>query len=150
MNVIYGGQPAVTIPTEVPGSPSVASYAPIALPTAEDHDTAVERARTVKVYADMLRHFFERQAHAVISAGGKVDRDRWDRELTDDLYLLAVNLGHDNDVSIDDAREMAGRINRWTFDELDESGDPRQVFTVARTERIDRHAADCADVLTAA
>ena len=150
MNVIYGGQPAVTIPTEVPGSPSVASFAPIELPTAEDHETAVQRAGMVKAYAEMLRHYFDRQAHAVISAGGKVDRDRWDRELTDDLYLLAVNLGHDNDVSIDDARQMAERINRWTFDELDESGDARHVFTVARTDRIDRHAADCADALIAA
>ena len=149
MNVIYGGQPAVTIPTEVPGTPSVASYEPLGLPTVADHDTAIERARTVKVYADMLRGYFERQAHAVISAGGKIDRDRWDRELTDDLYRLAVNLGHDNDVSIDEAREMAERINRWTFDELDESGDPRHVFTVARTDRIDRHAADCADALAA-
>ena len=103
----------------------------------------------MKVYADMLRHYFERQAHAVISAGGKVDRERWDRELTDDLYQLAVNLGHVN-VSIETAADTAGRINRWTFDELDESGDARQVFNVARTDRIDRHAADCADALIAA
>lgn len=60
LNVMYGGQPAVQIPTADPGTPGQ-----MALPD----------------LADVFTSHFDRQARS----GKALDRPRWDRELTADL-----------------------------------------------------------------
>ena len=149
MNVIYGGQPAVTIPTADPGTPLLAAaYTPLELPAVEDHAVAVRRADMVKAHCDLFHRFFERQAQAVLSAGaaastGPAGIASWP---TTCCCWPTTSASTSDRVAVD-ARDAAEKINRWTFDELDETGDARRVFAVARTDRVDRLAADRADTL---
>lgn len=165
MNVIYGGQAAVTVPTEDPGTPAVAAIGPAAYkaaPPAAEH----RRDAATAEHADLFRKFFARQEQAVVSAkAAKVDRERWDRELTADLYLLATRTArlsgklaarqlagvYDEQVTYaflaENARIAAESINRHTFDEIDDTEDARQVFEVAKTSRTDQLALGRATLL---
>lgn len=158
MNVIYGGQPAPTIPTEVPGGPSTAAIGPGrtkgAPRAARDRRDAAAKAHT-----DFFRHYFERQQRTVLSAKAQADRERWDRELSADLYALAQQTARVSGRAAaqqlrgvyrepqtlpylsENARVAAESINAETFgslDELDDDTDPNDVFETAKTSRADR------------
>jgi HK97 family phage portal protein len=165
MNVMYGGQPAVTIPTADPSTPAVAALGPARWKAAP---AAAERRRdqATKDHEELFRRFFARQEQAIVSAKAvKVDRERWDRELATDLYGLAAAVAtrngkiaarqldgvYDEAVTLaylsENARIAAESINLHTFDELDESDDPRHVFEVAKTSRADQLALGRATLL---
>jgi HK97 family phage portal protein len=165
MNVIYGGQPAVTVPTEDPGSPAVAALGPVqhkAAPAAAER----RRDQATKDHEALFRTFFERQERAIASAKSfKVDRERWDRELATDLFGLATRVAkvsgvlaarqlggvYDENVTFaylaENARIAAESINMHTFDELEEAEDARHVFEVAKTSRTDQLALGRATLL---
>lgn len=159
MNVIYGGQPAVTIPTADPGTPPTPGTAAlsVAQTKAVPRSVLARRDRIARDHEDLLRKFFARQEQAVRSAKGKADRSRWDRELTADLYLQATQtarlqgklaarqLGgvYDEQQTLaylaENARIAAESINAQTFDELDaEDADAEAVFETAKGSRASR------------
>jgi HK97 family phage portal protein len=165
MNVIYGGQAAVTVPTADPGTPAVAALGPVGRKAAP---AAAERRRddATRQHEELFRKYFARQEQAIVSAKAlKVDRERWDRELGDDLFLLAAQIAartgkiaarqldgvYDEKVALaylaENARIAAESINRHTYDELDEADDPRHVFEVAKTSRTDQLALGRATLL---
>lgn len=155
MNVMYGGQPAVTVPTEDPGSPRTASVkkAPA---------VAVRRRNeTAKGYEKLLRTFFERQEAAVLSDLGSKgfkavawEEDRWNRELTVDLFQHSLtvttatgtraaremNGAYDANRTLEflteNARITAESINQHTRDAINEDlAKAREVFEDAKTNR---------------
>lgn len=158
LNVMYGGQPAETIPTADPSTPVTA-----ALGVGPRRKSAAPPAATrrrdnaAREHTDLFRKFFTRQEQAIVSAkAAKVDRDRWDRELTADLYLLAtqtarqtgklaarqLNGVYDEQQTFaylaTNARISAESINRHTFDDLEEADDARDVFEVAKGSRAEQ------------
>jgi HK97 family phage portal protein len=100
LNVVYGGQPAVTVPTADPGTPAVAEPlglpAPKAVPPSRGTKAAPRAAvarldDAIQEHADLFRRYFTRQERAVKSAKAVItDRDRWNRELGADLYVQAT------------------------------------------------------------
>lgn len=163
LNVMYGGQPAVTVPTADPSTPlSLVASAPLALMKAKPNPPAAairRRDDAAKDHADLLRSFFERQERAVLSAKAAAGVERWDRELTADLYLLATQITRESGrlaarqldgvydeqrtfaYLAENARIAAESINVQTFDELAEAAEPdevRHVFEVAKTARADQ------------
>jgi HK97 family phage portal protein len=166
MNVVYGGQPAVTIPVADPGTPAVASLGPVqtkAIPAAPVR----RRDDAAKDHEELFRRYFDRQERSILSAKAATDRERWDRELTSDLYLLATQITRQNGklaarqldgvyeeqqtlaFLAENARIAAESINLHTYDELDESGDPAHVFEVAKTSRTEQLALGRATLLIA-
>lgn len=150
LNVMYGGQPATTVPTAVPGDPqepgvpAVAAATRFALkagpPPPPPAAALARRDEATRQHEELFRKFFERQQRAVVSAKGlKADRSRWDRELTADLYLLATTVTRKNGeiaarqlrgvykpeqtfpYLAENARIAAERINAETFDQIDEA-----------------------------
>lgn len=157
LNVMYGGQPAVTVPTEVPGAPGSASLAPPSVKSARKPPGAVlaRRERAAKEHETLFRKHFERQQRALTSKAAP-DRERWDRELTGDLYLLAVEttrksgrlaalqLGGVYDEHrtlaylVENSRFAAEGVNAATFDALEAALDAEEtaeVFEQAKTVR---------------
>lgn len=156
LNVMYGGQPAVTVPTQVPGDvPGIASVRPEVKAAAETH-------------AEVLRHTFERQRGSITNttkADRSIDWGRWDRELAADLFVLAVAVTKDVGERV--ARELGGafdekrtyawlaehtrsaaeQINATTAAELD-AADIEVVFEQAKTGRADRFGTSWAASLT--
>ena len=87
LNVMYGGQPAVTVPTEVPGQASAGPPQLKAVGPAES-----DRAAIADEFAELLKAYFDRQERAVVSSWGQKaakSRAKWDAELGRDLFLLA-------------------------------------------------------------
>jgi HK97 family phage portal protein len=80
LNVMYGGQPAVTVPVEE--EPGLAA-APA--PSAKD---LARLEQAVADHAKALRSHYDRMERTVVAAKA-IDTDRWDRELTADLYIEA-------------------------------------------------------------
>jgi hypothetical protein len=101
LNVMYGGQPAPTIPTEVP-QPRVAHVRPLALGPgmkAVPKPVLVRRDRAARDHTRILRTFFTEQERSVLSAIGAQkavlpgwDGDRWNTILEDRLYPAANRL----------------------------------------------------------
>ncbi len=105
LNVMYGGQPAVNVPTETPGSPEV----PKSRGVKEASPGALRRRDdAANAHETLLKLEFERQRRAVVSEMGKskcnnrkatVDdlwrADRWNRELTQKFYDLAARVAGD-------------------------------------------------------
>jgi HK97 family phage portal protein len=139
MNVIYGGQPAVAVPTEVP---SAAPELAAAEPPDPWQDVAVKR------HAELLRRHFDRQSKAILSAKGVQTVDdvaRWDRELAQDLLLLAVRTLPAADLAGLDAetRRAAEAINAGTTDAIlgTDFADLRDTLEAAKESRVDELAA---------
>lgn len=115
LNVMYGGQPAVTVPTQVPGDvPGIASTAP-QTKAAPSVPASVLRRRdeVTEKHADALRKFFARQQASIVSttkANKSVDWDRWDRELKVDLFGIAA-------ASASEAGRRAARQLKGNYDE---------------------------------
>jgi HK97 family phage portal protein len=164
LNVIVGGQAS----PQDSGSQNLRGRAgsPVKRAKARAPQTHADRA------AEMLSAFFTRQGRVVRTAlGAKADHDwwdgdRWDRELTDDLYRLAVMvsrevahetmtaIGFGPDVYDEDrtlaflravAERIAGQLNRTTLAQLeaalaeDESMEAvGHVFEVAETSRAEK------------
>lgn len=156
MNVIYGGQPAVTVPTADPSTPPTAALpAGVARSKAKAPDTAVRRRdRAVRRHEELFRDYFARQERTILSGKAlKVDADRWDRELAADLYLQATVTARTSGVIAahqldgvyneqqtlaflaENARISAEGINAQTFAELAETDDPKHVFDIAKGSR---------------
>jgi HK97 family phage portal protein len=170
MNVIYGGQPAVTVPTADPSTPPTPGTAalPVGRTKAVPRSVLARRDRIAREHEEILRKFFARQEQAIRSAKGKSDRNRWDRELTADLYLQATQttrvqgklaarqLGgvYDEQQTLaylaENARIAAESINAKTFDDLDaEDADPEEVFATAKGSRASRIGLGRATLLVA-
>jgi hypothetical protein len=167
LNVMYGGQPATTVPTADPSTPTKPSAMALGPGTkAVPRRVLSQRDRVKAQHAEMLRKFFGRQERTVKSAKGKADRTRWDRELQADLYQLATQVAgatgttaarqihgvYDEQQTLaylaENARIAAESINDETFAELDgEDADPTQVFDVAKGSRADRIALGRATML---
>lgn len=157
LNVMYGGQPAVTIPTEDPGTAS----APLPKVKAADPPPQVLRRReaAAREHTELFRKHFARQRKAVTSAKAATDRERWDSELTADLFLLATTtarkagrlaarqIGGRFDEQrvlpylVENARIAAESVNAETFAEIAAAGDSdgvSAVFDHAESARADR------------
>lgn len=169
LNVMYGGQPATTVPTEVPGQRSSEPRQKKAAPPGAIR----RRDAAAKAHAELLTAFFERQEASVVSAlGGKAngDRARWDRELTADLYTLSLRTTTENgqraarqirgvydenrtrDYLLENARTTAESVNESTFSAVDEAEDidaVRHVYEVAKTSRAETLGLSLATTLIA-
>lgn len=120
LNVLYGGQPAETIPTADPSTPM-----PPPLMAAASG------------VGDVLRRFFDRQAVSLASPKARsADRARWDRELAADL--AEANVGAN-------AATLAASVNETTFAMLEEFGwapaAVKAVFEMSKSVRADQIAA---------
>jgi len=165
LNVLYGGQPAVTVPTADPGSPAVAALGLGVFVKAAPASVERRRNSVVKQHEDLFRTHFARQARSVLSAKAAGARERWDEELRDDLFLLASQVTrrtgllaasqidgvYDPTIAsaylLENARVAAESINAHTFDELSHTDDPRHVFEVAATSRTEQLALGRATML---
>lgn len=152
LNVMYGGQPAVTVPTEVPGDaqPVKSKAAP--------RGALDRRAAAAEEHRELLAKFFARQEAAVVSAlGGKakaVNRDRWVKELGTDLFDLAwrtttangrraarqIGGVYDEDRTrnylAENAKRTSEQVNGHTFEAVDQAEDldgVKHVFEKAKT-----------------
>ena len=166
LNVLYGGQPAVTVPTEDPGTRS----AGFEVKSAPQPPAAALRRRekAAAEHEELLRGFFARQAKALTSTKADVDRDRWDRELTADLFLLATQTsrlsgqlaakqinGVFNEREtlawlVENSRVAAESINSQTFDAVRDAldaEDVRKVFEDAQENRAPQLAASRSTLL---
>jgi HK97 family phage portal protein len=155
LNVMYGGQPATTVPvTET----STASAVPQAKALRIEADPK-ERDDAAKAHEDFLKGYFERQERAVTSAfKGKAaeSRERWDRELQADLFILADDTVRRSGLTA--SAQMRGRyihertagwlqnnseivaksVNDHIFEAVDAASDLEEVraaFEVARTSK---------------
>jgi HK97 family phage portal protein len=168
LNVMYGGQPATTVPTDVPGTASAVPQTKASTKVDEDgRDETVDRFRT------LMKSYFDRQERSVLS-GFKTkashNRDRWNSELQADLYTQST-------ATVDSfgrqaAAQMQGRfdesrvrgwllansertaqsVNDFTFDALeaaDSLDEARHVFEVAQDHRANLLAASLATTLLA-
>jgi HK97 family phage portal protein len=120
MNVVYGGQPAETIPTADPSTP-----APPPLMSAPP--TGLK---------DALVRFFDRQAVALMSPKARIGgRERWDRELAADLEPFVGT----------DSADLASVLNAETFkflDDIEQTPESvRAMFEMTKNVRADRIAA---------
>lgn len=159
MNVLVGGQAS----PQDSGSQNRAGGTSAVKAT---HVKAEPPQRWEDKSAQVLGDFFDRQRKAVLAAlGQKADPDwwagdRWDSELADDLYKLAVQasteLGHDqavrlgftpSDYDVDRtlhflravAASRAGAVNATTRQQIEQAlaagDDPAHVFDVAKSQR---------------
>ena len=158
LNVMYGGQPSVTVPTADPGT---AAALPPAFKAAPPPAVLRRRERAAKQHEEFFRRYFERQERTVVAAKAADDRERWDRELTADLYALAVTLTgttgrlaarqidgvYDEPRTyaylLENARLAAVGINAHTFEMLDGAEDAeaiREVFEQSKNARAEQIA----------
>ena len=166
LNVLTGGQasPRDSGEQNRNGVPS-GLLAVKAAPTRSVKSSDVDQEEYVAVAGNVLKRFFERQRRDVLSRlGAKADwwdAARWDRELSDDLFRVAVTtstaigkdqaaaLGFDPDDYDEDrtlrflqavAKSRATAINATTKDRLDaalesDEPDPAHVFDEAVSAR---------------
>jgi HK97 family phage portal protein len=167
LNVLIGGQasPRDSAPKARPAIATKSGRAERARVTLKSDD--LDTSTYVEKAAEVLSAFFARQRRSVLSAlGAKAADDywdgaRWDRELSDDLYALAMTtataLGQEQakrlgftegDYDEDRTRAFlravadsrAGAINSTTKERLDDAiddddADPADVFTEAESAR---------------
>jgi HK97 family phage portal protein len=161
LNVMYGGQPAVTVPTDDPGTAAAPPAGLKALTKAPplagvDLRTRQEVAHEVTA---RIRGFFERQERTVLSEWGGTSRrtrSTWDDELRTELFIVsdaaARSVGfltagllrgsYDHGRVLNwltaNADRTAKAINAHTFDalvEVSELDEVRRIFEVAKTAR---------------
>jgi HK97 family phage portal protein len=125
LNVMYGGQPATTVPTADRSTPE-----PLPLMAAAAADYELEQ----RVRQILIRHL-DRQAVALTSPKARAaSRDRWDVELAADLAEV-----------VPDSLKMAQAVNAETFAMVDAVGDDvaalRAVFEMTKSVRVPRIAA---------
>jgi HK97 family phage portal protein len=150
MNVMYGGQPAVTVPTEDPSTPAVASFSPAVKSKPAPRGAISRRDRAAKDHEALFRRHFDRQRKA-LTVKALPDADRWDRELTADLYVLATQVARRNgrlaaqqikgvyDEArtlawlLENSRITAENVNRVTFEALEAAEDGDAVADVFDT-----------------
>jgi HK97 family phage portal protein len=134
LNVMYGGQPAVTVPVEE--EPGLAA-APA--PSAKD---LARLEQAVADHAKALRSHYDRMERTVVAAKA-IDTDRWDRELTADLYIeaqpIAKAAGIDQLTALtalaEIGRKYAEKANTSvTVAEADTADDIHAAFDEARTQ----------------
>jgi HK97 family phage portal protein len=155
LNVLYGGQPSVTVPTDVPGTASADQARVKAVQKAEEDARDADATSMQR----LLAAFFERQERSVLStfaAKSAHDVERWDRELRGDLFRhsslivgshgrrAAVELGGRFDEGrvrewlMMNADRTATAVNRQTFEAVSAAADldeARHVFEVAKGHR---------------
>lgn len=130
LNVLIGGQASpqdsgsqniVSAP-----EPAVKSGAILSRETAAEplHVKAEPREEDSRVAANVLRKFFQRQRRVVLSELGSKDPDwwdeqRWDKELADDLYALAMTVSTEigeqamRDLGFDPDQYSAARTEKF-------------------------------------
>jgi len=161
LNVLYGGQPAVTVPTEDPGTASAPSPQ-VKSPASVDE---VARAEAAREFGEFLRGYFDRQERSAVASWGQTaakSREKWDSELRGDLFALGSTtlriltagkcapsqaLSWLNDLVDDTAKA----INEATFSAVDTAEDVEQVravFGAAKTSRADDLGWSLASTLT--
>jgi HK97 family phage portal protein len=171
LNVMYGGQPAVTVPTEDPGTPGSAAAGPpqVKIVPPVDADTRDEAAKEIAAF---MRGYFDRQERAVVASWGKRSakpREKWDDELRGDLFvhadavvrsvgfLTAGQMGgkytHARSLGwLNDRADAAAKsVNDHTFAAVDAAEDVEQVravFEEAKTSRAEEIASSLASALT--
>lgn len=111
LNVLTGGQanPADSTPDSITGQnqylglaqKAVQSWGPLVLPSMMDLGEKARGSDTAQANIEkVLKAFFKRQSAVVLSALGAKDGEdwwdeaRWNRELAQDLYKLAVQVSH--------------------------------------------------------
>lgn len=154
LNVLYGGQPAVTIPTEVPQPKRRTKATPPA-------SVVRRRDEAAKSHTELFRRYFRAQRQAIgktRAKGAPFDMDRWNAKLTGELYAARTTLakktgqlaarqigGVYNEAQTlnflqESARRQAEAVNKQTADALDAADDPEAeaaVFDEATTSRAD-------------
>jgi hypothetical protein len=120
LNVMYGGQPATTVPVADPSTPEPAPLMAAA------------------ALREVLAKYFDRQGVALASPKARgADRTRWDRELSEDLHAAGM--------PPELAAELAKAVNAETFALVDGVGDNaaalRAVFEMTKSVRLERIAA---------
>lgn len=145
LNVTVGGQPAPTIPTEVPqpkSEPGFKSYRSVIMDM---------RAKYEDVHSQVLVRTFARQKNAW-EGKKEFNRERWDTELGDDLFGVSLQMGNagaglaeEKGMSLDVQRMVehftaettgaAKRINEATAGMLSDETDLDVVFGDERVRR---------------
>lgn len=151
LNVMVGGQPAVTIPTAVPEpkarGPKTKRVAP--------RSVIRRRDDAVKAHAELFRRYFKAQRQAFEKKATSPDTETWDGKLTGLLYAARVTLAgktgalaagqidgvYDSGQTLnylsDTAHRQAKNINAQTAKALTEADDPAGVWDIATTSRTD-------------
>jgi HK97 family phage portal protein len=168
LNVLVGGQasPRDSAPKNIGEIRAI--KAPTVSVKVDDQELDGYRAKAEEV----LRDFYKRQRQVVLSklgakaAGDYFDSARWDKELADDIYALAVKVAgelgrgqakslgfaegdYDEDRTLQFLRRVAesraGAVNATTLDRIEkalaEDADPAQVFDEAESARVSTGAA---------
>ena len=165
MNVLYGGQPAVTVPTEDPGT-RLASRKPKtkAVPRAPQR----RRDEAAAKLADIFVNYFDRQERSMTAALGSKKKalsdlfEQWNDDLIQKLEPASLKLVRQTGEAaaaqiagtftaartigyvLDRTKRAAESINQTTFDAIEEAFDDegldgvRRVFEEAKTSRSER------------
>lgn len=152
LNVMYGGQPAVTVPTDDPGRASFDLGRKAVDPSEE------QRNDVAREHAEMLRSYFARVERATTAKSSK-SREKWDDELRGDLFTLAdrsvrsvgfltagqlrgrYDHGRVTNWLLENADRTAKSVNDHTFTAIEAAADEeelRHVFEVAKTSKADQ------------
>lgn len=141
LNVMYGGQPAVTVPTEVPQPKRRAQKSAPA-------GAIRRRNEAAKTHTVLFERYFKAQSKAVKAKAAAFDMDRWNQKLTGELYSARVNLAgktgklaatqiggvYDEKRTLnflqEGARRQAERVNNQTAELLDAAEDEEAVAAV--------------------
>lgn len=152
LNVLYGGQSAVNMPTEVP-QPAPKSGRKKTAPAAAIR----RRNEAAKAHEELFRRYFNAQRKAVKAKAASFDMDRWNGKLTGELYAARVSLAgktgklaakqiggvYDEARTLnylqEGARREADRVNAQTIKALADAADDEdaiaQVWEEAATSR---------------
>lgn len=147
LNVMYGNQPAVTVPTAVPQPKRTKSVAP--------RGALRRRDDAAKSFTELFRRYFRAQQKAARAKADAFDMDRWNLKLAGELYAARVALAgktgrlaaaqiagvYDDARTLnyhqEAARRQAENVNAQTAKALTESDDPSAVFDIAASSRSD-------------
>lgn len=142
LNVMYGNQPAVTVPTEVPQPKRrTKGIAPAA--------AIRRRNEAAKTHTELFRRYFRAQRQAYEKKATPVDTETWDQKLTGQLYAARVTLAkktgalaaqqidgvYDEAKTLnylqESARAQASNVNAQTASALAAAEDPTTVWDAA-------------------
>jgi HK97 family phage portal protein len=166
LNVMYGGQPAVTVPTADPGTAAaVPQMKKLVKAEQGPRDEAADEFRATLVA------YFDRQERSVlpkVKAKTVVDRARWDTELAGELFTLSAQTAYTSGWVVAsqlggtyesartrewiavNAQRTAETVNADTFDQVDQAettDEIRAVYEEARTNRAAKLALSLATAL---
>lgn len=143
LNVMYGNQPAVTVPTAVP-QPGPKRRARKSAP----QGALRRRQEAAAAHTELFRRYFRAQQQAMHAKAAGFDMDRWNAKLTGELYSarvpLASKTGHLAASQVDGvydeartlnylqetARRQAEHVNAQTQAALDDAVDDDAVAAV--------------------